>query len=54
MVHEYNINGLNYFTERPRNNTYTKEFKQSIIDEYLEGIDSLVLCQENGEVKFRV
>ena len=42
MVHEYNVNGLDYFTEKPRNNTYTKEFKQSVIDEYLEGTDSLL------------
>lgn len=41
-VHGYNMNGLDYFTERPRNNTYTKEFKQSVIDEYLEGTDSLL------------
>ncbi|NMB18733.1 MAG: Cna B-type domain-containing protein [Erysipelothrix sp.] len=41
-VQEYNVNGLDYFTERPRNNTYTKEFKQSVIDEYLEGTDSLL------------
>ena len=41
-VHEYNVNGLDYFTERPRNNTYTKKFKQSVIDEYLEGTDSLL------------
>lgn len=33
----YEKNGTDYFKPRPRNNTYTKEFKEMVILEYLEG-----------------
>lgn len=32
----YEKNGVEYFESRPRNNTYTKEFKEMVISEYLK------------------
>lgn len=43
----YNINGVDAFIPRKNNNSYSKEFKEKVVKEYLEGKESVLeLCSK--------
>ncbi len=46
-VHKYDLHGEEAFTVRSRNHSYTREFKKSVVQEYLDGYGSLRRSQLN-------
>ena len=46
-INMYNINGVDAFIPRKNNNSYSKEFREKLVKEYLEGKGSVLeLCSK--------